>query len=198
MRGGKRALVELTGWLAQHVEKFFAAVPASHEFGGDSKGMRRPLEALDGRKLGPTFVANDYDIRLFPDVITTRPHALLGPDEDILASELYYTFAIWTLRTPSESIAFDSRTVLESNVRRMWREILPDHHALGSSQGVARKRLAIVAEELAQRMPGRSFLHVATVESATALDHAHDLVSVFVDLDSLERVAGLIEDVARS
>jgi len=187
MRGQKRALVELTGWFAQHVEKFFALCPAAHEFGGDQKGMRKPLETVDGRKLGPTFVADDYDLRLFPDVITTRPRALLASDADIEASELYFTFAIWTLRSPSEA--------LESNVRRMWKEVLPDLHSLGSSQGVARKRLALVAGELEQRIPGRSFLHVATVESATELDHVHDLVSVFVDLDSLERVAGLIENV---
>ena len=193
MRGQKRALVELTGWLAQHVEKFFALCPAAHEFGGDQKGMRKPLETVDGRKLGPTFVADDYDLRLFPDVITTRPRALLPADADIEASELYFTFAIWTLRSPSDSISFDATTALESNVRRMWKEVLPDLHSLGSSQGVARKRLALVASEREQRIPGRSFLHVATVESATELEHAHDLVSVFVDLDSLERVAGLIE-----
>lgn len=198
MRGEKRALVELTGWLAQHVEKFFASCPAGLEFGGDGRGIRKPLETLDGRELGPAFVANDYDVRLFPDVITTRPHALLDPDDaDLEASELYYTFAIWTLRSPSESISFDASTALESNVRRMWKDILPDHHSLGSSRGVARHRLAVVAKELEQRMPRRSFLHVATVESATRLDYAHDLVSVFVELASLERVAGRMGDGAR-
>ena len=122
-----------------------------------------------------------------------RPRALLPPDSDLEESEIYYTFAIWTQRRPSDyPTGIGSNSPLEGNVRRMWSGILPDLHTLGSSEGVARNRLALLAQELEKRNPGRSCLHLATVESATQLPYAHDLVSVFVDLDSLERVARLI------
>jgi hypothetical protein len=195
MRHGSRALVELAGWLAQHVEKHFKLVSASHEFG--HPGRRDQLQTLDGRKLDPTFVdSDDYDLRLFPSVATVRPRALLPLDADIVESELHYTFAIWTQRQPYDSAMSPfANSPLESNVQRMWTEILPDMHSLGTPTGVARKRLALLAAEFEKLIPDRSFLHLATVGSARhpPVDYGHDLVSVFVALDSLERVAKLMD-----
>jgi len=69
----------------------------------------------------------------------------------------------------------------------MRRHIIPDLFGRPKPEGVARRRLARLAEVLEQRIPGHEFQHFAIVPSG------RDLVSVFVDLKSLEYVAGLIE-----
>src|SRR5207249_1967831 len=102
MRQGARALVELTGWLAQHVEKFFAMGPTRPEFGSEHRTPGNRLEALDGLALDPTFVESDaYDLQIFPSVLTTRPRELVPPDADIEEQEIQFAFAVWTQRRPS-------------------------------------------------------------------------------------------------
>jgi hypothetical protein len=51
----------------------------------------------------------------------------------------------------------------------------------------ARGRLARLAKILEAKIPGHEFQHLATLE------RGGELVSVFVDLESLSRVAGVIE-----
>jgi hypothetical protein len=174
MQRESRSLVELTSWLTQHLEKFFATVSAAHEFAGQ-------LEALEARELDITFPWADlYDLRFFPDLLTTEPRGILPPGYDSTEPEIRYTFAIWFRRTPPRDV------VAEDVLKETRRHVVPDLFTY-DSQGVARRRLARLAEILERRIGGHSFQHFATVPSAG------ELVSVFVDRDSLERVAAIIE-----
>jgi hypothetical protein len=87
-----------------------------------------------------------------------------------------YTFALWTNLAP--------RSAPNDWMRR---HILPDLFARSASKGVARQRLARLAKICEERIPGHQFQHFMTVPSGG------DLVSVFVDLHSLDRVAGAMD-----
>jgi hypothetical protein len=192
MRPGTRALVELTSWLTQHLWEFFAIVPAAHEF-------EDRLEALNGRDLDATFAwADIYRLQFFPDVLSTEPRGILPPGYEaplLKEPQVKYTFAMWS-HLDARNAADDedsSPPALRLGdgpvpaFRFMRRHIIPDLFGRPSSEGVARRRLARLAEILDQRIPGHQFQHFATVPSGS------DLVSVFVDLESLARVAGVID-----
>src|SRR5436305_1751942 len=119
---------KLFGVLGSH------GVPA---VGSEHRTPGNRLEALDGLALDPTFVESDaYDLQIFPSVLTTRPRELVPPDADIEEQEIQFAFAVWTQRRPSDSISFiGARSVLDGNVKRMWQDIFPDRHTLGSATG---------------------------------------------------------------
>lgn len=72
----------------------------------------------------------------------------------------------------------------------MRRHIIADLFAYPKPNSASRRRLALLAKTLEQRTPGRhQFQHLAILPSGT------DPVSLFVELDSLACVAGLIESM---
>ncbi len=192
MRRGTRALVELTSWFTQHLWEFFAVIPAGQEFG-------ERLAELNGRDVDPSFVwADIYTLRFFPDVLKSEPRGILPPGykpSGLKEPLVEYTFAMWSHRDPKKASeedglsppAFQLNDGPVGEFRFMRRHIIPDLFGLSNPEGVARRRLARLAEVLEQRIPGHQFQHFAIVPSG------HDLVSVFVDLKSLEYVAGIIE-----
>ena len=184
-------MVELTSYLTQHLWEFFAIVPASHEFEGR-------LVSLNGRDLDPAFAwADIYSLRFFPDVLSTEPRGILPPGYEpppLKEPQIKYTFAIWAnldpRSAPDDEASPPALRLTDGPVpacRFMRRHIIPDLFGRPVSEGIARKRLARLAQILEQRIPGHQFQHFATVPSGA------DLVSVFVDLKSLERVADVIE-----
>lgn len=191
MRRGTRALVELTSWLTQHLGEFFAIVPVEQEFG-------ERLVKLDGRDVDTTFAwADIYSLRFFPDVLSSEPHGVLPPGyrpRPLKEPLVKYTFAVWAnldpRSAPEEEMSLPALSLSDGPVpafRYMRRHIIPDLFGRSSSEGVARQRLARLAKILEQRIPGHEFQHFATVPSGS------NLVSVFVDLKSLERVAEAID-----
>ncbi len=192
MRRGTRALVELTSWLTQHLWEFFAIVPAGQEFG-------ERLAELNGRDVDPSFVwADIYTLRFLPDVLKAEPRGILPPaykPSGLKEPLVEYTFAMWSYRAPKDApeegglsppaLRFDDGPL--GKFRVMRRHIIPDLFGRSKPEGVARRRLARLAEVLEQRIPGHQFQHFAIVPSGP------DLVSVFVDLKSLEHVADIIE-----
>jgi hypothetical protein len=175
MRRAARAQIELTGWLVQNLESFFDKIPARDEFG-------EQLVEVNARALDPTFLwADVYALRLFPDTLRTTPRALLPPGYDRITNDplVHYAFGVWSRRELRASDTADE--VLEM----MRRHVIPDLFK-AVSEGVARRRLRAVADELERRIPDRTFVHLATMPSGG------DLVSAFVDVDSLARVARMI------
>lgn len=172
MRKAKRALIELTSWLTESSAKFFRDVPPRDEFGAS-------LVALDPREIDASFSWGDlYQLELFPDVLTTEPRGILPPGYEaplMKDPQVKYTFAIWSRRDRAPGEVSDE----------MWRHVTADLFA-HRSQGVGRQRFARLATILDTKIPGHEFQHLMTTACAG------ELVSVFVDLSSMKRVARVI------